>query len=184
MSRVIIAGSGIAGLTCALRLAGRHEVTVVTKGSLGESNTAWAQGGIAGVVGPDDTVASHVADTLTAGAGHCIDEAVEVLCSSGADALFTLAAAGVEFDRDETGAWARGMEGAHSFARIFHAGGDATGRRSPPRSRPPPAPRRPPGGSACSKTPCSSTSPRPASARAAPSAPPESPCFGTDVSND
>ncbi|WP_426937296.1 L-aspartate oxidase [Brevibacterium sp. LE-L] len=128
MSRVIIAGSGIAGLTCALRLAGRHEVTVVTKGSLGESNTAWAQGGIAGVVGPDDTVASHVADTLTAGAGHCIDEAVEVLCSSGADALFTLAAAGVEFDRDETGAWARGMEGAHSFARIFHAGGDATGR--------------------------------------------------------
>ncbi|WGP05292.1 L-aspartate oxidase [Bacillus subtilis] len=128
MSRVIVAGSGIAGLTTALRLSGRHTVTLVTKDRLGESNTKWAQGGIAGVIGPDDTVASHVSDTLTAGAGHCDQEAVRILCEAGGDAIISLAEAGVDFDTDPTGAWARGMEGAHSYPRIFHSGGDATGR--------------------------------------------------------
>lgn len=128
MSRVIVAGSGIAGLTAALRLSGRHTVTLVTKDRLGESNTEWAQGGIAGVIGPDDTVASHVSDTLTAGAGHCDPEAVRILCEAGGDAIVSLAEAGVDFDTDSTGAWARGMEGAHSYPRIFHSGGDATGR--------------------------------------------------------
>jgi L-aspartate oxidase len=127
MSRVVIAGSGIAGLTAALRLAGSHEVTVVTKGRLGESNTAWAQGGIAGVVGPDDSVDSHIADTLIAGAGHCDAEAVRVLCEAGGDAITSLAEAGVDFDTDPTGVWSRGLEGAHSHPRIFHSGGDATG---------------------------------------------------------
>ena len=128
MSRVIVAGSGIAGLTTALCLSGRHTVTLVTKDRLGESNTKWAQGGIAGVIGPDDTVASHVSDTLTAGAGHCDQEAVRILCEAGGDAIISLAEAGVDFDTDPTGAWARGMEGAHSYPRIFHSGGDATGR--------------------------------------------------------
>lgn len=128
MSRVVIAGTGIAGLTTALHLADRHEVTVVTKGDLGESNTAWAQGGIAGVVGPDDTVDAHIADTLVAGAGHCDAEAVRVLCEAGGDAIISLAEAGVAFDTDPTGAWSRGLEGAHSHPRIFHSGGDATGR--------------------------------------------------------
>ena len=128
MSRVIVAGSGIAGLTAALCLSGRHTVTLVTKDRLGESNTEWAQGGIAGVIGPDDTVASHIADTLTAGAGHCDPEAVRTLCEAGGDETVSLAEAGVEFDTDQTGAWARGMEGAHSYPRIFHSGGDATGR--------------------------------------------------------
>lgn len=128
MSRVIVAGSGIAGLTAALRLSGRHTVTLVTKGRLGESNTEWAQGGIAGVIGPDDTVDSHIADTLTAGAGHCDPEAVRTLCDAGGDAIVSLAEAGVDFDTDPTGAWARGVEGAHSYPRIFHSGGDATGR--------------------------------------------------------
>ena len=128
MSRVIVAGSGIAGLTAALCLSGRHTVTLVTKDRLGESNTEWAQGGIAGVIGPDDTVASHIADTLTAGAGHCDPEAVRTLCEAGGDEIVSLAEAGVEFDTDQTGAWARGMEGAHSYPRIFHSGGDATGR--------------------------------------------------------
>lgn len=128
MSHIIVAGSGIAGLTAALRLAGTHEVTLVTKEGLGESNTAWAQGGIAGVIGAEDTLESHVADTLDAGAGLCDETAVHVLCRSGAEALADLARLGVDFDRDDTGQWARGMEGAHSFARIFHAGGDATGK--------------------------------------------------------
>lgn len=128
MSRVVIAGSGIAGLSAALRLAGRHRVTLITKGALGESNTAWAQGGIAGVIGTDDTVDSHIADTLTAGAGHCDSEAVRTLCEAGGDVLVSLAEAGVAFDTDPTGTWARGMEGAHSHPRIFHSGGDATGR--------------------------------------------------------
>ena len=128
MSRVIVAGSGIAGLTAALHLSGLHTVTLVTKGRLGESNTEWAQGGIAGVIGPDDTVDSHIADTLTAGAGHCDPEAVRFLCEAGGDAIVSLAEAGVDFDTDPNGAWARGIEGAHSYPRIFHSGGDATGR--------------------------------------------------------
>lgn len=128
MSRVIVAGSGIAGLAAALRLSGRHTVTLVTKGRIGESNTEWAQGGIAGVIGPDDTVDSHIADTLTAGAGHCDPEAVRTLCEAGGDAIVSLAEAGVDFDTDPTGTWVRGMEGAHSYPRIFHSGGDATGR--------------------------------------------------------
>jgi L-aspartate oxidase len=126
--RVVIVGTGIAGLSAALSLAGRHEVTVVTKGSLGESNTAWAQGGIAGVIGTDDTVDSHIADTLSAGAGHCDADAVRTLCEVGGEAIVALAEAGVDFDTDPTGAWSRGMEGAHSHPRIFHAGGDATGQ--------------------------------------------------------
>jgi L-aspartate oxidase len=126
--RVVIAGSGIAGLTAALRLAGRHQVTLITKGTLGESNTEFAQGGIAGVIGCEDTVDSHISDTLTAGAGHCDPAAVRTLCEAGGDAIVALAEAGVEFDTDPAGAWSRGMEGAHSFARIFHSGGDATGR--------------------------------------------------------
>ncbi|WP_166822934.1 L-aspartate oxidase [Brevibacterium limosum] len=128
MSRVIVAGSGIAGLTAALHLSDRHTVTLVTKDRLGESNTEWAQGGIAGVIGPDDTVGSHVSDTLTAGAGHCDPEAVRSLCEAGGDAIVSLAEAGVDFDTGPTGAWSRGLEGAHSHPRIFHAGGDATGR--------------------------------------------------------
>ncbi|WP_209371534.1 L-aspartate oxidase [Brevibacterium renqingii] len=128
MGQVIVIGSGIAGLTAALRLARCHEVTLVTKGALGESNTEWAQGGIAGVIGTEDTAEAHAADTLTAGAGHCDESAVRVLCEAGGAAVVDLAEAGVEFDSDRTGAWARGMEGAHSHPRIFHSAGDATGR--------------------------------------------------------
>ncbi|MDN6122921.1 MAG: L-aspartate oxidase [Brevibacterium sp.] len=127
MSHIVVIGSGIAGLTTALRLAGRHEVTVVTKGRLGESNTALAQGGIAGVLSDDDTVESHIADTLEAGAGLGDASAVRLLCTEGPERILELAAAGVAFDCDESGRWARGLEGAHSIPRILHAGGDATG---------------------------------------------------------
>lgn len=139
MDRVIVVGSGIGGLTAALRLARTHVVTVVTKGRLGESNTALAQGGIAGVLDADDSIEDHIADTLTAGAGLCDAEAVRVLCTDGPDRIRDLAAAGVVFDSAEAGTgetpdprdpsgWARGMEGAHSAPRIWHSGGDATGR--------------------------------------------------------
>ncbi|TSI14220.1 L-aspartate oxidase [Brevibacterium aurantiacum] len=128
MAHIVIIGSGIAGLTTALRLAGGHDVTVVTKDSLGESNTAMAQGGIAGVLAAEDSVESHIDDTLIAGAGLNDEAAVRVLCTEGPDRILELAAAGVTFDTDASGRWARGMEGAHSVGRIFHSGGDATGR--------------------------------------------------------
>ncbi|MCF2573738.1 L-aspartate oxidase [Brevibacterium sp. UCMA 11754] len=128
MAHIVIIGSGIAGLTAALRLAGAHDVTVVTKDSLGESNTAMAQGGIAGVLAAEDSVESHIDDTLIAGVGLNDEAAVRVLCTEGPDRILELAATGVTFDTDVSGRWARGMEGAHSVARIFHSGGDATGR--------------------------------------------------------
>ena len=128
MAHIVIIGSGIAGLTAALRLADGHDVTVVTKDGLGESNTAMAQGGIAGVLAAEDSVESHIDDTLIAGAGLSDEAAVRVLCTEGPDRILELAAAGVAFDTDVSGRWARGVEGAHSVARIFHSGGDATGR--------------------------------------------------------
>lgn len=127
MSHVVVIGSGIAGLTTALRLVGSHEVTMVTKGSLGQSNTALAQGGIAGVLSLDDTIESHIADTLSAGAGLGDEAAARVLCTEGPERILELAAAGVAFDLDAEGHWARGLEGAHSVPRILHSGGDTTG---------------------------------------------------------
>ncbi|WP_345764069.1 L-aspartate oxidase [Diaminobutyricibacter sp. McL0608] len=126
MSRVIVVGSGVAGLIAALEASRFHEVTVVTKAELAESNTAYAQGGIAAVVFPDDTVAEHVADTLAAGAGLGNAEAVEVLCSEAPARIRDLLDLGVRFDTDGE-SLARGLEAAHSHARVLHAGGDATG---------------------------------------------------------
>ena len=127
MSHVVVIGSGIAGLTTALRLARTHEVTVVTKDRLGQSNTALAQGGIAGVLSLDDTIESHVADTLAAGAGLSDEDAAWILCTEGPERILELVAAGVAFDLDGQGHWAQGLEGAHSIPRILHSGGDATG---------------------------------------------------------
>ncbi len=126
MSRVVVVGSGVAGLIAALEASRFHEVTIVTKAELAESNTAYAQGGIAAVVFPDDTVAEHVADTLAAGAGLSDAEAVEVLCSEAPERIRDLLALGVRFDTAGS-ELARGLEAAHSHARVLHAGGDATG---------------------------------------------------------
>ena len=123
---VIVVGTGIAGLVAALRAARTHTVTLVTKAELGESNTRYAQGGIAAVMFPDDTVGAHIDDTLSAGAGLNSREAVEILCAEGPQRIRDLLALGVEFDR-ENGVLARGREAAHSRPRILHAGGDATG---------------------------------------------------------
>jgi L-aspartate oxidase len=100
---------------------------LVTKAELAESNTKYAQGGIAAALFSDDSTASHIADTLSAGAGLCDPAAVEVLCTEGPQRVRDLIALGVEFDRDAAGELARGHEAAHSARRVIHAGGDATG---------------------------------------------------------
>src|SRR5664279_1683119 len=127
MARVIVVGTGIAGLITAYRASAHHDVVLVTKSELAESNTKYAQGGIAAVLFPDDSVASHVADTMRAGAGLCERDAVEVLCSEGPLRVQELISLGVEFDRINNGELARGHEAAHSSRRVIHAGGDATG---------------------------------------------------------
>ena len=129
--KVIVVGSGVAGLLTAVKAAAMHEVTLITKDVLGESNTHYAQGGIAAVTSTEDTVAEHVRDTLYAGAGLCWEPAVETLCSQGPDSMNELIRFGVEFDRAEAASagseFALGLEAAHSHARILHVGGDATG---------------------------------------------------------
>jgi L-aspartate oxidase len=125
-NKVIVVGSGIAGLIAALELSRGFDVTLVTKAKLADSNTRWAQGGIAAVMFEDDSVAEHVADTLRAGAGLCRREAVEILCAEGPARIRDLIRLGVAFDR-RAGELARGLEAAHSHARVLHAGGDATG---------------------------------------------------------
>jgi L-aspartate oxidase len=127
MKHILVVGSGIAGLTAALELSREHAVTLVTKAALAESNTRWAQGGIAAVMFSDDSVAEHVADTLRAGAGLCNPKSVNVLCSEGPDRIRDLIRLGVAFDHTENGQLARGLEAAHSRARVLHSGGDATG---------------------------------------------------------
>ncbi|RFA12006.1 L-aspartate oxidase [Subtercola boreus] len=126
MSALVVVGSGIAGLVVAIEASRTHEVTLITKAELGESNTRYAQGGIAAAMFAEDSVASHVADTLAAGAGLNRRAAVEVLCAEGPARIRDLIRLGVEFD-GEGGVLAHGLEAAHGFPRILHAGGDATG---------------------------------------------------------
>ncbi|MFL6088660.1 MAG: L-aspartate oxidase [Aeromicrobium sp.] len=125
--KVLVIGSGVAGLVAALESADAgHEVTLLTKSDLATSNTRFAQGGVAVVLGAADTVAEHVRDTLVAGAGLSDPDAVGILCFEGPDAMRELIDRGVEFDMHD-GELAHGLEAAHSHARILHAGGDATG---------------------------------------------------------
>jgi L-aspartate oxidase len=122
----VIIGSGIAGLYAALMARDRGSVLILTKGSIDQSNTKYAQGGIAAAVGPDDNPDLHLEDTLTAGAGLVDLEAARILTSEAADRIADLVRFGVPFDSVD-GEVALGREGAHSRARILHAGGDATG---------------------------------------------------------
>jgi L-aspartate oxidase len=126
MGHVVVVGTGIAGLIAALEASKNHDVTLVTKAELSESNTKYAQGGIAVAMFPDDSIASHIDDTLKAGAGLNDLHAVEVLCAEGPQRIRDLIALGVDFDK-ENGELARGHEAAHSHRRVIHAGGDATG---------------------------------------------------------
>ncbi|PRZ40495.1 L-aspartate oxidase [Antricoccus suffuscus] len=130
---IIVVGSGIAGLTAALSASrAGQSVTLISKASLLESNTRYAQGGIATVLPdlggpPEDSVESHVADTHAAGAGLGDLDPVRILCTEGPDRVRELLGYGTAFDRRPGGDLARGLEAAHSHARILHAGGDATG---------------------------------------------------------
>jgi L-aspartate oxidase len=126
---VIVVGSGIAGLSAALRLRQRVDrVLLVTKTLLPEGSTQWAQGGIAAVLDPADSADEHLGDTLVAGAGVCDVEAVRILVSEGPACVRELAALGAEFDRMPDGKISLTREGGHGRDRIVHAGGDATGK--------------------------------------------------------
>lgn len=129
MERVdfLVIGGGIAGLSAAIRLANVGKVLVVTKEELAESNTAYAQGGIAVAMGGDEDVALHLEDTMAAGDGLVNREAAAVLVEQGPRRVEELLAWGTGFDR-ENGELMRTREGAHSRSRILHANGDATGR--------------------------------------------------------
>src|SRR3954462_11237094 len=125
---VIVVGSGIAGLTAALRLRGTVErIAVVTKDVLAAGSTQWAQGGIAAALGPGDTPEQHEHDTLVAGAGACDPAAVRALVTEGPEAVRELIALGTIFDHDPDGELSLTREGGHHRDRIAHAGGDATG---------------------------------------------------------
>ncbi|WP_341926987.1 L-aspartate oxidase [Nocardioides psychrotolerans] len=127
-SDVVIIGSGIAGLTAALRLKDHvDKVLVVTKDVLAAGSTQWAQGGIAAALGPGDTPEEHEVDTLVAGAGACDPDAVRILVNEGPEAVRELIALGTNFDHDDDGVISLTREGGHHRDRIAHAGGDATG---------------------------------------------------------
>ncbi|HWF91391.1 MAG TPA: L-aspartate oxidase [Terriglobales bacterium] len=123
----IVVGAGIAGLRAAIELASAGRVVVLTKREVTDSNTQWAQGGIAAALSDEDEVGLHFQDTLNAGDGLCNPEAVKILVEEGPERIEELIAWGTQFDRDGT-KLAFGREGAHSRNRILHAHGDSTGR--------------------------------------------------------
>lgn len=129
----MVVGSGVAGLFGAISaVEAGVDVVLLTKAALANSNSMLAQGGFSAVLpdgqrAPGDSVASHAADTMAAGAGLGSRAAVEVMCARGANAVDALLAHGVAFDRGPDGRLLLGLEAAHSFPRILHAGGDASG---------------------------------------------------------
>ncbi len=129
MPDALVVGSGVAGLSVAVRLADAGvKVGVVTKASLEEATTRFAQGGVAAVFHDDeDSTDLHLADTLRAGAGLCDVDAVRVLVQEGPKRVEELISLGAVFDREASGDLQRAREGGHSKARVLHAGGAATG---------------------------------------------------------
>ena len=124
---VIVVGAGIAGIYCALKLDEKMSVALITKGGFDVGSSWLAQGGIAAVTRDDDCFEDHIQNTLTAGAGHCDEKAVEVLVTEGPLDIKELIEMGVPFDRDENGEIIVTKEGGHNRRRILHCGGDATG---------------------------------------------------------
>src|SRR5215203_4247383 len=124
----IVIGSGVAGLRASIELAkSGASVTVLTKDKASESNTEYAQGGVAVVLSDDDNAGLHEEDTLVAGAGLCDPQAVETLVTEGTKYIKQLIEWGTEFDR-ESGKLVSTKEAAHSRRRILHAHGDSTGK--------------------------------------------------------
>ncbi len=126
-TRVLVVGSGVAGLHTAWRASTHSAVTILTKRSLFDSATAYAQGGIAAALGAGDSPELHRRDTLAAGAALCDAAAVQVLVEEGPARVRELHTAGAEFDLAPSGAFQLGKEAAHSRSRIVHAHGDQTG---------------------------------------------------------
>jgi L-aspartate oxidase len=124
---VVVIGSGIAGLTAALRARELGSVLVVTKDVVASGSTQWAQGGIAAALGPGDSPDDHLLDTLVAGAGLCDPAAVRALVTEGPEAVRELIELGTRFDTQAGGDLSLTREGGHHRNRIAHAGGDATG---------------------------------------------------------
>ncbi len=126
---VLVIGGGLAGLRAAVAVEPSQSVLVVTKDSWRESNSSYAQGGIAGVMTPElDSLDDHVEDTLTAGGSLCDREVVEMVVREGPQRIAELIGWGTRFDRNEDGNLSLGREGGHQHHRILHAMGDATGR--------------------------------------------------------
>src|SRR5438477_9131446 len=123
---VLVIGAGIAGLRAALEVPPNLRVLVVTKDRIRESNSSYAQGGIAGVLSPEDRFENHIEDTLTAGAGLCDRGIVELVVREAPNQIADLIRFGTHFD-EEDGRLALTREGGHSHRRIVHALGDATG---------------------------------------------------------
>src|SRR5688500_7768613 len=124
---VLVVGSGVAGLHSAWRASEKGEVLLLTKKSLFDSATSYAQGGIAAALGAGDSPELHRRDTLAAGAALCDADAVKVLVEEGPARVQELHAAGADFDLDPSGDFKLGREAAHSRKRIVHAHGDQTG---------------------------------------------------------
>ncbi|MCH2137057.1 MAG: L-aspartate oxidase [Phycisphaerales bacterium] len=124
----VIIGAGAAGATCAMAAARRGlRVAVMAKGPHAQSNTGWARGGIAAVLGEDDSFERHVTDTIACGCGLSDRTVVERIVQGAPEAINELIALGARFDRSSGGGLALGLEGGHTRHRIVHAGGDATG---------------------------------------------------------
>jgi L-aspartate oxidase len=123
---ILVVGAGIAGLRAALEIPREIDVLVVTKDTIQQSNSAFAQGGIAGVLSPEDRFENHIEDTLTAGGGLCQRDIVELVVREAPHQINNLIQFGAKFD-EEDGHLALTREGGHSHRRIVHALGDATG---------------------------------------------------------
>src|SRR5580692_7339163 len=123
----LVVGAGVAGLRAAVELAAAGTVFVLAKREVTESNTQWAQGGIAAALSDEDEISLHLQDTLLAGDGLCNPEAAKVLVEDAPERIDELIQWGTEFDRQGT-KLTFGREGAHSRNRILHAHGDSTGR--------------------------------------------------------
>ncbi|PYJ41440.1 MAG: L-aspartate oxidase, partial [Verrucomicrobia bacterium] len=126
----VVVGSGIAGLSFALKAARNGSVAVITKRKGSDSNTAWAQGGIACVTSGEDSFELHIRDTLDAGAGLCDEQVVRTIVTEGPEAIRKLQEIGVRFDEREVSGHREpdlGREGGHSKRRVLHVQ-DVTGR--------------------------------------------------------
>ena len=126
---IVVLGSGAAGLAAALAARPVRQALIVTKDTLDAGSTAWAQGGLAGVLDPQDSLENHVGDTLAAGAGLCDEANVRTLVTEAPKALRYLMRLGAAFDPSHDGGEGPALtrEGGHSHSRIVHSGGDQSG---------------------------------------------------------